>query len=302
MKKVAADGTHRYFYDGQLLVYEHITQQDGAIVEIDYVWGKDISGTRDGACGIGGLLYLKRNGIFYIPFFDAYGNVLGYTDAQGNIVAEYAYDPFGKIVGKSGVMSDDFAFRFSTKYYDIELDLYYYTYRYYNPQLMRWLTEDPIAEDGGLNLYGFCGNNPVCRYDKDGRAYFALRKLKGFVWLGLISHNPLFDVLNIEIAHELVFLEDKGSINDYGYSNLGVGQESPSDLTSMTYYKTDGGYNDCVMRKAIGQVSFSGHNYSVFWFAGHIKKCNCQDYCSALRRKYAELIKDKKVRCECGLN
>ena len=247
VKKVAADGTHRYFYDGQLLVYEHITQQDGAIVEIDYVWGKDISGTRDGACGIGGLLYLKRNGIFYIPFFDAYGNVLGYTDAQGNIVAEYAYDPFGKIVGKSGVMSDDFAFRFSTKYYDIELDLYYYTYRYYNPQLMRWLTEDPIAEDGGLNLYGFCGNNPVCRYDKDGRAYFALRKLKGFVWLGLISHNPLFDVLNIEIAHELVFLEDKGSINDYGYSNLGVGQESPSDLTSMTYYKTDGGYNDCVM-------------------------------------------------------
>ena len=53
VKKVAADGTHRYFYDGQLFVYEHITRPDNTVSEIDYVWGNDISGTRDSACGIG---------------------------------------------------------------------------------------------------------------------------------------------------------------------------------------------------------------------------------------------------------
>ena len=152
VRKVTDSGTHRYFYDGQLLVYEHITRQDGSIIEIDYVWGKDISATRDGACGIGGLLYLKRNGAIYIPFYDAYGNVLGYADPQGNTVAEYAYDAFGDLVAKSGSIADDFTFRFSTKYFDSEFNLYCYEYRYYKPDLMRWLTEDPIAHEGGLNL------------------------------------------------------------------------------------------------------------------------------------------------------
>ena len=122
------------------------------------------------------MLYMKRNGVIYVPFYDAYGNILGYTDAQGNAVAEYAYNAFGDLVAKSGSMADEFTFRFSTKYFDSESNIYCYEYRYYKPDLMRWLTEDPIAEEGGLNLYGFCGNNPVCRYDKDGRAYFAVRK------------------------------------------------------------------------------------------------------------------------------
>ena len=51
------------------------------------------------ACGIGGLLYLKRNGVIYIPFYDAYGNLLGYTDAQGNVVAEYSYNALGGLGG-----------------------------------------------------------------------------------------------------------------------------------------------------------------------------------------------------------
>ena len=46
-----------------------------------------------------------------------------------------------------------------------ELRVYYYGHRYYNPAMGRWLSRDPIAEDGGLNLYGFCGNDPVNRYD-----------------------------------------------------------------------------------------------------------------------------------------
>ena len=38
----------------------------------------------------------------YIPFYDAYGNVMGYWDAQGNVVAEYTYDTFGKLIASSG--------------------------------------------------------------------------------------------------------------------------------------------------------------------------------------------------------
>ncbi|MBE6402047.1 MAG: RHS repeat-associated core domain-containing protein [Verrucomicrobia bacterium] len=49
-------------------------------------------------------------------------------------------------------------FRFSSEYYDPELDLVYYNYRHYSPSLGRFLSRDPIAEQGGLNLYRFINN------------------------------------------------------------------------------------------------------------------------------------------------
>ncbi len=168
VKKVAADGTHRYFYDGWLLVYEHVVRPNNTTNEVEYVWGRDVSGTRDGAAGIGGLLYQKRDGAIYVPWYDAYGNILGYRDAQGNVVASYTYDAFGNIINQSGTMADTFSFRFSTKYFDADCDLYYYGYRHYKPQIMCWLTEDPMGEGGGQNYYEFCANNPSCNVDFTG--------------------------------------------------------------------------------------------------------------------------------------
>ena len=44
----------------------------------------------------------------------------------------------------------------------------YYTYRYYDPVTGRWPSKDPIGENGGVNLYGFVGNNGVDYYDRLG--------------------------------------------------------------------------------------------------------------------------------------
>ena len=104
----------------------------------------------------------------YIPFYDAYGNVMGYWDAQGNVVAEYTYDAFGKLISSSGPMADVFAIRYSTKYFDIETGLYYYGYRFYSPELMRWITRDPIGEEGGENLYAMCENDSISFFDALG--------------------------------------------------------------------------------------------------------------------------------------
>jgi len=46
----------------------------------------------------------------------------------------------------------------------------YYNYRYYNPAQGKWLSRDPIGERGGLNLYGFVGNNGINYWDKLGLA------------------------------------------------------------------------------------------------------------------------------------
>ena len=134
-----------------------------------YYWGKDLSGTLQGAGGVGGLLYETIDGVIYIPCYDNNGNVTKYVDENGNIVASYTYDAFGVLIAKPGPLADVFRHRFSTKYYDAETGLYYYGYRFYHPALMRWLNRDPIEEDGGVNLYGFCGNNAIKKWDYMGK-------------------------------------------------------------------------------------------------------------------------------------
>ena len=100
--------------------------------------------------------------------YDNIGNVTKYIDESGNVVAEYTYDAFGRIISQTGPMTEVFLIRFSSKYYDSETGLYYYGYRFYAPALMRWLNRDPIEESGGLNLYGFCSDNPICNIDSYG--------------------------------------------------------------------------------------------------------------------------------------
>ena len=168
IKKTTQTTETTFVYDGWNLVYEREVA-GGVTNETFYCWGKDLSGTLQGAGGVGGLLYLKRNGAIYVPHADANGNIVRYTDTTGNVVAEYTYDAFGSTIAQSGPMADIFRIRFSCKYFDPETGLYYYGYRFYSPTLMRWLNRDPIEEDGGLNLYGFCGNHPTDGFDSLGK-------------------------------------------------------------------------------------------------------------------------------------
>ncbi len=82
---------------------------------------------------------------------------------------KYEYGPFGEVFCSVGDMAKVNPFQFSTKYTDNETDLVYYGYRYYSPALGRWLSRDPIEEQGGLNLYGFVNNDPVNYVDVIGR-------------------------------------------------------------------------------------------------------------------------------------
>ena len=54
---------------------------------------------------------------------------------------------------------------FSTKPKENFGEFYYHGYRFYDAGLGRWLNRDPIEERGGVNLYGFVGNDGVNRLD-----------------------------------------------------------------------------------------------------------------------------------------
>ena len=91
-------------------------------------------------------------------------NIVALTSGK-NVVAQYEYIPFGTTITQTGDMAAVNPFRFSSEYHDDEIGLVYYNYRYYNPTLGRWLSRDPIGEDGGENLYGFVNNNPIIYWD-----------------------------------------------------------------------------------------------------------------------------------------
>jgi RHS repeat-associated protein len=157
-------------YDGWNPIAEWSADLQSATLTKTYTWGMDLSGSMQGAGGVGGLLavsLITNNSItntFY-PTYDGNGNVSEYLDNIGTIVAHYEYDPFGRVIVESGDQFADFAHRFSTKPQDLTTGLLYYGYRWYDPVTGRWSSRDPIEEEGGVNLYGFVGNNGVIKWD-----------------------------------------------------------------------------------------------------------------------------------------
>jgi len=152
-----------FLYDGWNLIAETINSATNNSATNLFVWGLDLSGSLQGAGGIGGLLSATLGGtssissIFYA--FDANGNVSDLIDAQsGAIVVHYNYSPFGECIVKTGAMADANTFRFSTKYWDNETDLGYWGYRYYHPDEGRWISRDPIGEFASKNLYAVVKN------------------------------------------------------------------------------------------------------------------------------------------------
>ena len=165
--KVTPTTTFTYLYDGWNLVQETVQTLQSTVTN-RFVWGRDLSGSLQGAGDIGGLLAVQMSGSWYFPLFDHNGNATHYVGEQGSIAAQYTYDAFGRTLTATGPHADAFRHRFSTKYLDVESGLYYYGYRFYAPELMRWLSRDPTGEMHDKSLYGFTRNSPIAAYDSLG--------------------------------------------------------------------------------------------------------------------------------------
>lgn len=124
----------------------------------------------------GTLWGLNYNGNVYFYVRNVQNDIIGVVDNSGTAVVEYNYDAWGKILSVSGslasTLGQDNPFRYKGYYYDKETNLYYLESRYYDPETSRYLNADGYAQTGqgltGLNMYAYCGNNPVNRADPDG--------------------------------------------------------------------------------------------------------------------------------------
>lgn len=97
---------------------------------------------------------------------DALGNILIGSKEDATVATAYGYSPYGEtqVMGAEEHNSIQYTSREND-----DTGLYYYRARYYDPQLKRFISEDPIGIDGGLNVYVYAANNPVMFIDPDGR-------------------------------------------------------------------------------------------------------------------------------------
>ena len=174
-KKVTVGGTTgfhaRYLYRDYLQVAEcDLTGETPALVR-SYLWDP----SEPQATRVLAMTRWEANGTqvkeHLYCMHDAMKNVTSlFGEARGRR-ALYEYRPYGGLVTSEGNMAQENKFRFSCEYMDDELGLIYYNYRHLNPNDGRWISRDPIMEQGGWNLFAFVGNNGVNRWDYLGEFY-----------------------------------------------------------------------------------------------------------------------------------
>ena len=135
------------YHNGELLHEEGREEQ-----EISYHLGAGIEAFRRGQ----ELYYYHR---------DEQLSTALVTDEHRNVQNSYQYDAFGMPLGTTEKLNN--RIRYTGQQYDELTEQYYLRARYYNPVAGRFMQED-VYQGDGLNLYAYCGNNPVVYDDPSG--------------------------------------------------------------------------------------------------------------------------------------
>ena len=120
---------------------------------------------------IGASIAIELSGATYVPIHDFRGNISLLTDLSGNLIEWYRYTAFGEeelFSAENDVISTALnPWRFSSKRVDGS-GLVFFGRRYYDPQIGRWLTQDPLGLKAGPNLYAYVRNRPLTHFDLYG--------------------------------------------------------------------------------------------------------------------------------------
>ena len=166
---VNGGNTYVYRYDG---LGNRVARIENG-VEKRYISGlleTDASGsiTAYYVYGLGLISKITPSNEVYYYHYDGIGSTIGMSDSLGNIVNKYAYDAFGKVLNQEEVISNPFKYVGQFGVMDEENGLLYMRARYYDPDVGRFISKDPIGILGGLNMFTYVQNNPVNEIDPEG--------------------------------------------------------------------------------------------------------------------------------------
>jgi RHS repeat-associated protein len=145
-------GSIKYLWDGYSVSLE---ENELHQTLVSYIWG-DI---------LDEVICMERGSSIYYYTQDALLSISDILNESGKVVEHYNYNVFGKPHIKSSIDNTLF---FTGSKYDFKINLQYNRYRYYSPDLGRFITRDPIGYSSGLNLYEYVWSNPVIYLDPYG--------------------------------------------------------------------------------------------------------------------------------------
>ena len=158
-KRSSAEKTYNYIYNSNQLV--RMTVGDDIL---DFTYDAN-----------GAPLTLIHNGTVYYYITNLQGDVISLETMDGMLGAHYYYDAWGKILACDGALAELNPLRYRSYVYDQETGFYYLQSRYYDPALRRFIAADAyiFTSQGltGANTFVYCGNNPVARYDTEGKLW-----------------------------------------------------------------------------------------------------------------------------------
>lgn len=160
---------------GSTTVYYTYDENDNVVLETDAAGIILASYIYDNA---NRPLTMVKGGKTYTFHVNARGDITSVTDESGTVVAGFEYDSWGIITKETGTFASSVPFRYAGYRYDTETKLYYLQQRYYNPEIGRFLTLDPVLGDKKnpitQNGYAYADNNPVNLVDPDGEWAWAV--------------------------------------------------------------------------------------------------------------------------------
>ena len=149
VEKVAGGVTTTYTYDGQ-----NILREIAGATTLKYVHGPGIDEPLAQEDGAGVLTYFHADGL---------GSIVKTTNSAGAVLTSRRYDAFGNL--ELGVTN---GYAFTGREWDGESGLYYYRFRYYDPRIGRFISEDPAGFTAGFNRYAYVSNQPITYSDPLG--------------------------------------------------------------------------------------------------------------------------------------
>jgi len=169
VKVTQGTDVYQFSYDG---FNRRVSETKNGTLTKRFVWdGLTLAEERDSANAVTKRFFPQgevqgTTNLYYTR--DHLGSVREVTDSTGAIVASYSYDAWGKHTLLAG--TDLATFGYTGHYNHPDLALVFAPFRVYDPETGRWPSRDPIGENGGINLYGYVGNNPVNWMDPLGLA------------------------------------------------------------------------------------------------------------------------------------
>jgi RHS repeat-associated protein len=164
IRKTSSAGSVRYGWDADRVIAE--TDDFGNVIsKYDYAGDRLLA-----------VHHVTEGEAFYL--FDALGSPVDLVKADASIAVRYHYDAWGELTGTSGQCSNPFQFTGYQR--DPATGLYYAKARFYDPEVGRFLTQDPVTGEitrpQSLNLFAYAYDNPTVYTDPDGRCVGALQK------------------------------------------------------------------------------------------------------------------------------